>query len=188
MSFANVYRLAEARRKKVQELEKKIAESTRKCLEQNKLIKTKEKQDQKIKSLANEIQSLKETRVKLIRQMRNDANHFTKWKQSREKEINRLRAQDRKRVNEMVRLKMQHNKQETVFKRKMEEAFAANKRLKVCIFPAFDTIYSLHSVSFYYLYYLIFFLLSWMLQSLTGCVGDTKQGNTTTREKDKWQR
>jgi kinesin family protein 4/21/27 len=94
----------------------------------------KEKQDQKIKTLSGEIQSLKETRVKLIRQMLNDANNFTKWKQSKEKEINRLRMQDRKRAYEIVRMKIQHNKQENVFKRKMEEAFAVNKRLKVCFF------------------------------------------------------
>lgn len=125
--------MAETRRKKVQELEKKIAELTRKCQEQNRIIKGKEKQDQKIKSLSHEIQLLKETRVKLIRQMRNDANNFTKWKQSKEKEINRLRTQDRKRAYEMARLKIQHNKQETVYKRKMEEVFAANKRLKVCL-------------------------------------------------------
>lgn len=123
-------KLAETRRKKVQELEKKIAELTRKCMEQNKIIKTKEKQEQKVKTLSSEIQLLKETRIKLIRQMRNDANTFTKWKQSKEKEINRLKAQDRKRACEMVRMKMQHNKQENVFKRKMEEAFAVNKRLK----------------------------------------------------------
>ncbi|XP_024883411.1 chromosome-associated kinesin KIF4 [Temnothorax curvispinosus] len=123
-------KLAETRRKKVQELERKIAELTRKCTEQNKIIKGKEKQDQRIKTLASEIQSLKETRVKLIRQMRNDANNFTKWKQSKEKEINKLRTQDRKRAYEMVRMKIEHNKQENVFKRKMEEAFAVNKRLK----------------------------------------------------------
>ncbi|XP_070152318.1 chromosome-associated kinesin KIF4 [Polyergus mexicanus] len=123
-------KLAETRRKKVQELEKKITELTRKCMEQNKIIKIKEKQDQRVKTLSNEIQLLKETRVKLIRQMRIDANNFTKWKQSKEKEINRLKAQDRKRTCEMVRMKMQHNKQENVFKRKMEEAFAVNKRLK----------------------------------------------------------
>lgn len=120
----------------MQELEKKIAELTRKCVEQNKVIKAKEKQDQKIKSLSGEIQSLKETRVRLIRQMRNDANNFTKWKQSKEKEINRLKMQDRKRACEIVRMKIQHNKQENVFKRKMEEAFAANKRLKVSSFLA----------------------------------------------------
>ncbi|KAG5310628.1 KIF4 protein, partial [Acromyrmex insinuator] len=123
-------KLAETRRKRVQELEKKIAELTRRCMEQNKIIKAKEKQDQRIKILSSEIQSLKETRVKLIRQMRNDANNFTKWKQSKEKEIIKLRMQDRKRAYEMVRMKIQHNKQENVFKRKMEEAFAINKRLK----------------------------------------------------------
>ncbi|XP_011643578.1 chromosome-associated kinesin KIF4A isoform X2 [Pogonomyrmex barbatus] len=123
-------KLAETRRKKVQELEKKITELTRKCMEQNKIIKMKEKQDQKIKTLSGEIQLLKETRVKLIRQMRNDASNFTKWKHSKEKEINRLRSQDRKRAYEIVRMKMEHNKQENVFKRKMEEAFAVNKRLK----------------------------------------------------------
>lgn len=123
--------MAETRRKKVQELEKKITEMTRKCMEQNKIIKTKEKQDQRVKTLSTEIQSLKETRVKLIRQMRNDANNFTKWKQSKEKEINRLKMQDRKRAFEVARMKIQHSKQENVFKRKMEEAFAANKRLKV---------------------------------------------------------
>ncbi|XP_018340203.1 PREDICTED: chromosome-associated kinesin KIF4A-like [Trachymyrmex septentrionalis] len=99
-------------------------------MEQNKIIKAKEKQDQRIKTLSSEIQSLKETRVKLIRQMRNDANNFTKWKQSKEKEIIKLRTQDRKRTYEMLRMKIQHNKQENVFKRKMEEAFAINKRLK----------------------------------------------------------
>jgi len=126
--------LAETRRKRVQELEKKIAELTRRCMEQNKIIKAKEKQDQRIKTLSSEIQSLKETRVKLIRQMRNDANNFTKWKQSKEKEIIKIRKQDRKRAYEMVRMKIEHNKQENVFKRKMEEAFAVNKRLKVCFF------------------------------------------------------
>lgn len=134
----------------MQELEKKITELTRKCQEQNKIIKAKEKQDQQVKTLAKEIQSLKETRVKLIRQMRNDANNFTRWKQSREKEINKLKSQDRKRACEMVRLKLQHNKQEIVFKRKMEEAFAVNKRLKVSfIFH--------YKVFFPYITYFIFY-------------------------------
>lgn len=123
--------MAETRRKKVQDLEKKIAELTRKCQEQNKIIKAKDKQDQKIKTLSTEIQSLKQARVKLVKQMRTDANNFIKWKQSKEKEINRLRTQDRKRAYEMVRLKIQHNKQEIVFKRKIEEAYTVNKRLKV---------------------------------------------------------
>lgn len=134
--------MAETRRKRVQELEKKIAELTRKCIEQNKIIKGKEKQDLRVKTLSTEIQSLKETRVKLIRQMRVDANNFTKWKQSKEKEINKLKSQDRKRANEIVRMKIAHNKQENVFKRKMEEAFAVNKRLKVRIFYLLEKIFT----------------------------------------------
>jgi len=133
--ICSLHRLAETRRKKVQELEKKIAELTRRYIEQDKIIKAKEKQDQRIKTLSSVIQTLKETRVKLIRQMRNDANNFTKWKQSKEEEINKLRTQERKRAYEMVRMEIEYNKQENVFKRKMEEAFAVNKRLKVYFLP-----------------------------------------------------
>ncbi|XP_003703069.1 kinesin-like protein 3A isoform X1 [Megachile rotundata] len=123
-------KLAESRRKKVQELEKKITELRRKVMEQDKIVKMKEKQDQQIKNLLNETQLLKQTRVKLIRQMRIESDKFTKWKTIKEKELNKLKDQNRKQVNEVTRLKMWHNKQETVFKRKMEEAFAVNKRLK----------------------------------------------------------
>ncbi|KAK1120467.1 hypothetical protein K0M31_012444 [Melipona bicolor] len=123
-------KLAENRRKKVQELEKKITELRRKVIEQDKIVKMKEKQDQQIKNLSNEMRVLKQTRVKLIRQMRNESDKFTKWKGSKEKELSRLKDQNRKQVNEVTRLKMWHSKQEIVFKRKMEEAFAVNKRLK----------------------------------------------------------
>lgn len=126
-----IYRLAESRRKKVQELEKKIGELRRKISEQDRVVKMKEKQDQQIKNLLNEMQLLKKTRVKLIRQMRIETDKFSKWKECKEKEVNRLKDQNRKQVNEVTRLKIWHSKQETVFKRKMEEAFAINKRLKV---------------------------------------------------------
>lgn len=129
-----MHRLAESRRKKVQELEKNISELRRKITEQDRIVKMKEKQDQQIKNLSNEMQMLKQTRVKLIRQMRTDSDKFAKWKESKEKELNRLKDQNRKQVNEVTRLKMWHSKQETVFKRKMEEAFAVNKRLKVINF------------------------------------------------------
>lgn len=114
-------------------MEKKISELKRKVTEQDRIVKMKEKQDQQIKQLSNEMKSLKQTRVKLIRQMRNESERFSKWKECKEKELNRLKNQNKKQVNEVTRLKMWHSKQETVFKRKMEEAFAINKRLKVCI-------------------------------------------------------
>lgn len=125
-----VQALAESRRKKVQELEKKITELTRKCTEQNRIIKAKEKSDTRIKNLDNEIQSMKQTRVQLVRQMRKESEKFSQWKLIRERELHKLKEQDRKRQNQIVRLQTQHNKQTVVFKRKMEEACAINKRLK----------------------------------------------------------
>lgn len=141
-----LYRLAESRRKKVQELEKKITELRRKVSDQDRIVKTKEKQDQQIKSLSNEMQLLKRTRVKLIRQMRIDSDKFTKWKESKEKELNRLKDQNRKQTNEVTRLKTWYTKQETVFKRKMGEAFAVNKRLRVTYFKI-DTIFIVASLN-----------------------------------------
>ena len=41
-----------------------------------------------------------------------------------------LKAQDRKRQVQLVKLERQHVKQETVLRRKMENAMAANRRLK----------------------------------------------------------
>lgn len=124
-------KLAQSRRKKVQELEKKIAELSKKCAEQMRVIKTKEKSEQQIKNLSTEIHSLKQARVKLIREMRKEGEKFTQWKRASERELGRLKDQDRKRQNEMVKLQTQHSKQQHVYKRKMEEASAINKRLKV---------------------------------------------------------
>ena len=126
-------KLAQSRRKKVQELEKKIAELSRKCTEQTRIIKQKEKSDQQIKNLSGEIHSLKQTKVKLIREMRKETERFNQWKRTSEKELSKLKEQDRKRQNQMTRLQTQHNKQQNVLKRKMEEASAVNKRLKVSV-------------------------------------------------------
>lgn len=101
--------MAECRRKKVQELEKKMAELRGKITYQDKIVKMKTEIEKKTES-----------------------DKFTKWRESKEKELNRLKDQNRKQVKEVTRLKMWHSKQEeNVFKRKMEEAFAVNKRLKV---------------------------------------------------------
>lgn len=50
-----LYRLSEQRRKKLQELEQKIANLTKKCLEQDRIIKMKAKNDKKVENLNNEI-------------------------------------------------------------------------------------------------------------------------------------
>ncbi|GFG32670.1 hypothetical protein Cfor_12769 [Coptotermes formosanus] len=126
----NTSKISEQRRKRLQELEQKISALNKKITEQEKIIKMKEKNDEKITQLNSEIQGMKQAKVKLIRQMRSENERFRSWKQEREKELIQLRIQDRRRQNEMARMERLHTKQQNVLKRKVEEAAAVNKRLK----------------------------------------------------------
>lgn len=123
-------KIAEQRRKRLQELEAQMSALKKKLLEQSKIIKMKEKSDEKVVVLNNEIKSMKAMKVRLIRQMKSESEQFRDWKLQREKELNKLRDQDRKRQNIMTRMENMHTKQQNVLKRKVEEAAAINKRLK----------------------------------------------------------
>jgi hypothetical protein len=60
-------RASAQRRKRLQELEQKICELSKKRIEQEKLIKKKEKSDERITQLNGETQGMKQAKVKLIR-------------------------------------------------------------------------------------------------------------------------
>uniref|UniRef100_A0A1Q3EWD5 Putative kinesin-like protein n=1 Tax=Culex tarsalis TaxID=7177 RepID=A0A1Q3EWD5_CULTA len=123
-------KLAEDRRKKVQQLEQELAEVRKKSVQQAKMLQLKEKDTQRIENLSREIQAMKATRVRLVKNMRTESENFRQWKINREKEICQLREKDRKLKNEMVRMKSTHDKQQNVLKRKVDEAVAVNRRLK----------------------------------------------------------
>lgn len=123
-------KISEARRKRVQELEQQIIELKKKLQEQGRLIKMKEKNEIKIKQLNNEITQMKQMKVKLIKNIKQESEKFRVWKLQKEQDINRLKAADRKKENEIVKMKNMYNRQQNVLKRKMEEAAAINKRLK----------------------------------------------------------
>ncbi|KAH9630789.1 hypothetical protein HF086_001017 [Spodoptera exigua] len=76
------------------------------------------------------LQQLKQTKVKIIKQMREESEKFRKWKADNERAMLRLRNEDRKRATAMAKMESLHAKQQNVLKRKMEEAVAVNKRLK----------------------------------------------------------
>ncbi|KAK7793169.1 hypothetical protein R5R35_012826 [Gryllus longicercus] len=116
--------------KRLNELEQKITCLNKKIAEQNKMIRMKEQQEKKISQLNNEITSMKQTKVKLIKQMKIESEKFRNWKLQRERELSKLKDQDRKRQNQLVRMERLHTKQQNVWKRKVEEAVAINKRLK----------------------------------------------------------
>ncbi|KAK7871811.1 hypothetical protein R5R35_014063 [Gryllus longicercus] len=62
--------------------------------------------------------------------MKIESEKFRNWKLQRERELSKLRDQDRKRQNQLIHMERLHTKQQNVWKRKVEEAVAINKRLK----------------------------------------------------------
>ncbi|XP_042124989.1 chromosome-associated kinesin KIF4A isoform X3 [Peromyscus maniculatus bairdii] len=127
---ANQAKLSERRRKRLQELEGQIADLKKKLHEQSKLLKLKESTEHTVSKLNQEIQMMKNQRVQLMRQMKEDAEKFRHWKQQKDKEVIQLKERDRKRQYELLKLERNFQKQSTVLRRKTEEAAAANKRLK----------------------------------------------------------
>ncbi|KAK3099287.1 hypothetical protein FSP39_002071 [Pinctada imbricata] len=122
--------VAEQRRLRLKELEEQISKLRKKMTEQTRLLKMKDQSDKKVSKLNTDIQSLKQQRVKLMRQIKEDADEFRKWKQKKDKEVLQLQQKDRKRQFEIAKLQRENQKQQSVLKRKSEEALAANKRLK----------------------------------------------------------
>jgi kinesin family member 4 len=116
------------RKHKIDKLEKDLDETRKKCLNLEKTKKLAEQDRKRIEDLRKEIQEMKAARVSLIRQQRSDSERFKKWIKSRDKEINTLKEKGKKVQNEMKRMERMHEKQQTVLKRKVEEAKAVNKR------------------------------------------------------------
>ena len=84
-------KVSKQRRKRVQDLESQIQDLNKKVQEQA----PKEKDVTKINQLKNEILQMKQTRVKLIRKMREESERFRTWKMQRERELAKLKQQDR---------------------------------------------------------------------------------------------
>ncbi|XP_060230368.1 chromosome-associated kinesin KIF4A isoform X2 [Meriones unguiculatus] len=129
----NQTKLSERRRKRLQELEGQIADLKKKLHEQSKLLKLKEYSEHTVSKLNQEIQMMKNQRVQLMRQMKEDAEKFRQWKHQKDKEVIQLKKQDRKRQYELFKLERNFKIQSNVLRRKTEEAAAANKRLKVAL-------------------------------------------------------
>uniref|UniRef100_T1JBZ2 RNA helicase n=1 Tax=Strigamia maritima TaxID=126957 RepID=T1JBZ2_STRMM len=123
-------RASELTTKRVHELESEMSVMRKKINEQSKLIRLKELSDEKARKLHDEIQGMKQMRVKLIRQMRQESDKYRQWKLTKDREVAQLKQQNRRRQVEFVRMEQTHSKQQNVMRRKMEEAVAANKRLK----------------------------------------------------------
>ncbi|XP_066288584.1 chromosome-associated kinesin KIF4A-like [Branchiostoma lanceolatum] len=126
----NSLKLSEQRRKRVKELETQIGLLKRKITDHNKMVKLKEQSDKTCSKLNREIQSIKQQRVKLMKQLKEEAEKFRRWRQEKEKEVIQLKQKDRKRQFKLVKLERDYEKSQNVLRRKTEEAAAAQRRLK----------------------------------------------------------
>ncbi|XP_063414423.1 chromosome-associated kinesin KIF4-like isoform X3 [Mytilus trossulus] len=123
-------KVAEQRRQRLKELEQQMSQLKRKVNDQTKLLKMKEQSEKQVSKMNVDIQGMKQQRVKLMKQMKEDADEFRRWKMKKEKEVMQLQQKGRKRDCEIAKLQRENQKQQNILKRKGEEAAAANKRLK----------------------------------------------------------
>ncbi|KAK3592334.1 hypothetical protein CHS0354_022579 [Potamilus streckersoni] len=126
----NATKVSEQRRKRLQELELQITDLRKKMVEQSKMLKMKDQTDKQVTNLNQEIQSLKQHRVRLMKQMKEESDAFRKLKQEKDKEVMQLQQKDRKRQVEISKLQRENQKTQNILKLKSEEAAAANRRLK----------------------------------------------------------
>ena len=125
--------ISEMRRKKIQDLEEKIKSMTKQQAEQKRLLVINQQNELKIKKCSEEIISMKQAKVKLIKQMKEESERARQWKAAKEKEVYKLKQQEKKAQVKMSAMSLQHERRENVMKRKVEEANATSKRLKEAI-------------------------------------------------------
>ena len=122
--------IAERRRKKIQDLEEKIGELKKKQVEQQRMANMAAQNEAKAKKYQEEIRVIKAAKVKLVKQMKEEADKVRLWKQTKEKEVIQLKQADRKKAAAMSKMSVQHERKQNVLKRRMDEVLAINKRLK----------------------------------------------------------
>merc|ERR1712012_1265360 len=126
-------KIAEQRRVRIQDLEHQMSDLRKKVLEQQRAIKLNEKNESKVKILNDEIRSMKVAKVKLIKQMKEDADRVRAWKSQKEREVATLKQTERKQQVKIAKMESLHTKRQNVLQRKMEEAQLAKKRLEEII-------------------------------------------------------
>lgn len=105
-SQENSTKLAEQRRKRVQELEDQLKDWKKKALDQSKLLKLREKDELKMKQLYSEISNMKSIKVRLVKQMREESEKYRAWKQVHDRELAKVKQQDRKKETEIAKMKV----------------------------------------------------------------------------------
>jgi kinesin family protein 4/21/27 len=121
---------AEQTRERLKQLESDMNAMRNKEREYARILKLKEENEKNCERLRGEIQHIKAERVKLMKQLKADADAFKKFRQDKEKEVSQLKAQDRKRQVAMSKLQEGNAKHEVMLRRKNEEISRMQKQLR----------------------------------------------------------
>ncbi|KHJ96755.1 kinesin motor domain protein [Oesophagostomum dentatum] len=122
-------RLAEERRKKLQEMEKQLATFRKQMNEMKRLEKQRQQSEEAQKRMQAEICELKKAKVRMVKQQKEEAEKYRQWKLKHDRELLQMKQKERKRDLEAAREKRVHDQQMLVYKQKLEDASRVNKRL-----------------------------------------------------------
>lgn len=125
--------ISEQRRKRIKELEERVAELRKKVQEQAKMIRLKEEAERAAKKLKAEILEMKQTRVRLMRQLKEESERHRRAQGERDREVRALRLREQQRAVQAARQERQSGLKMTVLRRRMEEALAAKSRLEAAL-------------------------------------------------------
>ncbi|EKX35726.1 hypothetical protein GUITHDRAFT_118111 [Guillardia theta CCMP2712] len=115
---------------KLETLELQLAAAKKRVTEQEKMLRLKQNSDRRIAELSADIEGMKQAKVKLLRKMKMESDRFKEWRAQHSKEVLMLKRQQKQAEHQAHKFQLQLDKQQVVLKRKMEEAAAANMRLK----------------------------------------------------------
>ncbi|XP_037557863.1 chromosome-associated kinesin KIF4 [Dermacentor silvarum] len=123
-------KVAEQRRKRIQELEDSVNQLQETVNEQSHTIRLKEDAERSAKKLQQEISNMKQARVQLMKRMKEESERHRRQQTERTREIRALRIHEQQSAHR-ARMERQNTLRINVLQRRVEEALAAKNRFEV---------------------------------------------------------
>eukprot|EP00736_Rhodelphis_marinus_P008897 Rmarinus@m.10842 len=115
---------------RISELQEKLAQATKQKKEYTRLIQMKQRGDETLQRLKNELLDLKKKRVDLLRRQREEFKRFQSMLSAKNRDIVQLQKDNRRKDRTVGELKSKNAKQAVLLQRRLEEALAAQRKAK----------------------------------------------------------
>ncbi|XP_042146376.1 trichohyalin-like [Ixodes scapularis] len=122
-------RILEQRRKRIKELDERVAKLRKKVQEQATMIGPKE-EERDVRKLKEEILEMKKTRVRLMRQLKKESEQHRRAQREHDREVSTLRLREHQRVAQAARQERQSGLKISALQRSMEDALVDKSRLE----------------------------------------------------------